>query len=62
MLTRYMHQYQYVYLIKTVHKSLKLFDVMMKLLQVIYIHQQINIVYGFKFRKLYLFWGLTETL
>ena len=44
---RCMHWHQCVYLIKTFHKSFKLFDGKMKLLCTIYSHQQLDIDYGF---------------
>ena len=44
MLTRYTHWYQCIYLVKTFHKSLKLFDDKMKLLHSIYSRHQLNIL------------------
>ena len=59
-LIRYAHWYQCLYLVKTFHKSLKLFDPKMKLLHSIYSHHQLNTDYGFLFQVEVYFEGLLK--
>ena len=59
--SRYTHWYQCIYLVRTFHKSFKLFDGKMKLLHSIYSHHQLYINCGFNLKLTFIlmtYWSL----